>query len=144
MFRVPLAVNAGARERRAAVESSYSYTRHVHFQHHTTATTDTMDESLEIEKAVLQEGDNAKRIHFETLISLKTAQPLGSIGAAQLVPWVPPFLHEYLVVLADPRPLSSDLRRTIQYLVSSKNSSMREILSNVVVISADPIVETAK
>jgi hypothetical protein len=90
---------------------------------------------------VLQEGDIAKRLDFETLISLITSQRLGSIGAAQLVPWVPPYLQNCLVVLADPRPQSSDLRRSIQYLSSNLKP---EILAQVAVISADPTVETAK
>jgi hypothetical protein len=98
----------------------------------------------ESEKAVLQEGDTAKRFHFEGLVSLKTAQPLGSMGAAKLVPWVPPYLQDYLMVLADPRKQSSDLRRAIQYLLSSSNNLKPDVLAQVVVISADPIVETAK
>jgi hypothetical protein len=98
---------------------------------------------MESDKAVLQEGDNAKRLHFEPLISLQSKQPLGSMGAAKLVPWVPPYLQDYLVVLADPRKQSSDLRRAIQYLLSSSNLKP-QVLAQVVVISADPIVETAK
>jgi len=92
-------------------------------------------------EAPLQEGDVAQRRHFENLVSLETSQPLGPMGAAQLVPWVPPYLADYLVVLADPRRQSGDLRQTIQYLISNLTP---EILSQVIVITADPNEETKK
>jgi hypothetical protein len=94
----------------------------------------------------LQQGDVAKRIHFEQLVAMETMssssqQPLGPIGAAQLVPWVPPYLTNYLVVLADPRKQSGDLRQTIAYLASNLAPN---ILPQVVVITGDPNEETAK
>lgn len=92
----------------------------------------TQDE--EEEDTPLQQGDTAKRRHFESLVELSTSKPLGAIQAASLVPWVPPFLSEYLVILADPRRQSSDLRQAIQYLSSSLSA---EILQDTIVISAD-------
>ena len=95
----------------------------------------------EAESRPLKEGDTAKRRHFEPLVSLETSQPLGAMGAAQLVPWVPPYLTSYLVVLADPRKQSGDLRQSIQYLTANLSS---EILSQVIVVTADPTDETAR
>jgi hypothetical protein len=93
----------------------------------------------------LQQGDVAKRIHFEQLFSMEnmasSSQPLGPIGAAQLVPWVPPYLTNYLMVLADPRKHSGDLRQAILYLTS--NLAL-DILPNVVVITSDSNEETSK
>jgi len=55
---------------------------------------------------------------------------------------VPPYLSDYLVVLADPRRQSSragDLRRAVPYLASDLPP---EILPNVAVITADSREET--
>ena len=57
----------------------------------------------------------AQRIHFEKLIGVETNQALGAMGAAELVPWVPPFLVDKLVVLCDPRQSSADLRKALHY-----------------------------
>jgi hypothetical protein len=95
---------------------------------------------MEHEKAPFQEGDVAKRRDFESLVALESSRPLGPMGASQLVPWVPPYLAEYLVVLADPRKQSGDLRQSIQYLTANLAP---EILAQVMVITADPNGETA-
>ena len=88
----------------------------------------------------LQEGDVARRRDFESLVSVETKKTLGPIGAAQLVPWVPPFLSNYMIVLADPRRQSRDLRKSVQYLASSPG----EVLSQLIVINADSVEETSK
>jgi alkyl hydroperoxide reductase subunit AhpC len=61
--------------------------------------------------------------------------------AASLVPWVPPFLSKYLVVIADPRRQSTDLYKAIQYLEaqSSSSSSETSMASQTIVISADSV-----
>jgi hypothetical protein len=102
-------------------------------------------ETEETEKRLLclQEGDIAQRRHFEKLIALESSQPLGAMEAAKMVPWVPPYIHNYLVVLADPRKQSSDLRQSIQYLTSS-NLEPAIPLSQVIVISADPVGEITR
>jgi hypothetical protein len=92
------------------------------------------------ENLSLKQGDVAKRRHFETLVSVQTKQPLGPMNAAQLVPWVPPFHSTYMIVLADPRKQSPELRQVMQYL--SSNTAL-DILSQVIVISADLPEETA-
>lgn len=66
---------------------------------------------------VLNVGDKARRRDFETLVQPTTRQPLGPLVAAQLVPWVPPYLTEYLIVVADPRRQSNDLRAVLQYII---------------------------
>jgi hypothetical protein len=95
---------------------------------------------MEHDNEALQEGDVARRRDFESLVALESSRPLGPMGAAQLVPWVPPYLADYLVVVADPRKQSGDLRQSIQYLTANLAP---EILSQVMVISADPNGETA-
>lgn len=86
-----------------------------------------------------QEGDIARRRHFESLVSVTTKQPLGPMAAAHLVPWVPPYLSRYLIILADPRKQSPELRSALQFLTSSTAPS---ILLNTVAIVADTPEET--
>ena len=89
----------------------------------------------------------AKRQHFESLIDATTSAPLGPIGAAKLVPWVPPFLKKGLIVFVDPRSNSKDLRRTMLFHASS---SLVEISGNdnidadvdVAFVTADSVGET--
>ena len=83
----------------------------------------------------LQVGEKAKRVHFESLIDVLTRQPLGSMGAAKLVPWVPPYIHRNIIIVADPRKQSSELRTALQYLES--NQQQKENLTNIVAITAD-------
>ena len=58
----------------------------------------------------------AERVHFESLLNITTEQPIGAMTAARLVPWVPPYWIDSLVVLTDPRRHSRDLRVALQYL----------------------------
>jgi hypothetical protein len=93
------------------------------------------------EKEALQEGDIARRPDFEPLVSLETTLPLGPMGAAQLVPWVPPYGTKCLVAIADPRKQSGDLRQTILYL----NANLEDpVLALVMVVSADTVGDTKK
>lgn len=100
----------------------------------------TLADVTEEDESTIQDGDIARRRDFEPLVSLATSKPLGPIQAAQLVPWVPPFLTKYLIVVTDPRRQSTDLRQSIQYLSSTLEP---EVLSQVMVISADENTETA-
>jgi len=77
------------------------------------------EEEEEEEFSPLQVGDRSRRRDFELLTNVTSGIPLGAMQAAQLVPWVPPFVTDYLVVVADPRPRSLDLRRAIEYLHST-------------------------
>jgi hypothetical protein len=60
-----------------------------------------------------------QRLYFEDLIDVESSKPLGPINAARLVPWVPPYLTDCLVVFVDPRTNSGDLRQTLKYLTST-------------------------
>jgi hypothetical protein len=79
----------------------------------------TAEEGGKESACVLLVGDMAKRCDFEALVNPTTGQPMGPLLAAQLVPWVPPYCKDYLVVVVDPRRGSNDLRLTIQYLQST-------------------------
>lgn len=96
----------------------------------------SQNEHEDDEDRPLQEGDIARRHDFEGLVSCETGAALGPIVSAQLVPWVPPFTAEYLVILADPRAQSSDLRRTIQYISSNVSPN---IFQQVIAINSDEV-----
>lgn len=89
-------------------------------------------EEPSLEEATLQQGDVAQRRHFESLLNDST--PLGATRAAQLVPWVPPYLTSYLVIVADPRRQSRDLRECIQFLTSNLPPDM---VSQVIAVTTD-------
>eukprot|EP00586_Coscinodiscus_wailesii_P013504 CAMPEP_0172514452 /NCGR_PEP_ID=MMETSP1066-20121228/260214_1 /TAXON_ID=671091 /ORGANISM="Coscinodiscus wailesii, Strain CCMP2513" /LENGTH=369 /DNA_ID=CAMNT_0013295121 /DNA_START=19 /DNA_END=1128 /DNA_ORIENTATION=+ len=96
------------------------------------------EEETDVDKP-LQEGDIAKRADFEPLIACDSGTQLGAIDAARLVPWVPPFVKDFIVILSDPRAQSGDLRRTVQYLTSNLSP---DILDQVIAISSDKASET--
>eukprot|EP00980_Cylindrotheca_fusiformis_P028612 scaffold22620_cov131-Cylindrotheca_fusiformis.AAC.7 len=93
----------------------------------------------------------AQRIHFESLIDVQTSTELGSIGAAKLVPWVPPYLNDCLIVFADPRTNSAELRQSIKYVASKCSyaeddsaegkTKKQSIVDQVVFITADSVPE---
>ena len=98
-----------------------------------------------ISKQQQSEDENiAQRIHFESLIEVDDTlsnKPLGPIGAAQLVPWVPPYLTDCLVVFADPRTNSGDLRQALKYLSSNLRDN-EKFTKQVIFITADSVQET--
>ena len=96
----------------------------------------SQNEHEDDEDQPLKEGDVARRHDFEGLVSCETGAALGPIVSAQLVPWVPPFTAEYLVILADPRAQSSDLRRAIQYISSNVSP---DIVQQVISINSDEV-----
>jgi hypothetical protein len=83
----------------------------------------------------------ARRSDFESLIDVGTSAPLGPIGAAKLVPWVPPFLKKGLIVLVDPRSNSKDLRRAMEYHASSSRPPSKDAVDTAFV-TADSVGET--
>ena len=95
----------------------------------------TVTPSSIVNDVPLQVGDKAHQIHFEALIDVLTKQPLGSMGAAKLVPWVPPFIHRNIIIVADPRKQSSEFRTALQYLESSQKQ--KETSTNIIAITAD-------
>lgn len=84
----------------------------------------------------------AQRRHFESLLDVTTKAPLGPIGAAALVPWVPPFLKKGLILLVDPRSNSKDLRRTMSYHSSSSLSPRDNNNVDICFVTADSVGET--
>lgn len=98
-------------------------------------------------KQEAKKKQNAQRLYFEPLVDVETNQPLGSIEAAKLVPWVPPYLKDCLMIIADPRPNSADLRQSIQYLASTvepkdyDDQSQRTIQDQVIFVTADSVNE---
>ncbi|KAL3944433.1 MAG: hypothetical protein SGBAC_001511 [Bacillariaceae sp.] len=93
--------------------------------------------------------NNAQRRYFEPLVNVETNQALGVIDSAQLVPWVPPYLKDCLIVIVDPRPNSAELRQSIQYLGSvvepnkeeEDKKSQRTIQDQVIFVTADSTKE---
>lgn len=92
-------------------------------------------------------------------MDVETAAPLGAIGAANLVPWVPPFLKTGLIVFVDPRSNSNDLRRAMKYQYSysslssssssadktndnNKNNKKISQVADVIFVTADSVGET--
>ena len=99
----------------------------------------------EIDDTPLRQGDKARRRDFENLVDVNTGKALGPVRAAGLAPWVPPFVVDYLVILADPRPQSSDWRRGVEYLQStfcSGGTSNNEDRIRFMSITAEPPKET--
>ena len=87
-----------------------------------------------------QKEPDAYRVDFESLIAIETGAPLGPIGAAQLLPWIPPFTSSSgrLIILSDPRPQSTEFQKCIEYLSSSSNTNLQEMLQDsILFISAD-------
>ena len=90
---------------------------------------------------VLQVGDKGRRRDFEKLVQPMTLQPLGPLQAAQLVPWVPPYLTDYLIVVADPRRQSNDLRATLQYIVNDESAALLSATVKILAVTADEAQE---
>ena len=97
------------------------------------------DDEDDDEDRPLQEGDIASRYDFDRLTSCETGAALGPMLSAQLVPWVPPFVADYLIILVDPRAQSSDLRRSVQYISSNTSPDVRR---QVIAITADDVSVT--
>jgi hypothetical protein len=110
--------------------------------------------TIEEEAAVLKVGDTARRHDFESLLCITNTKnnnhpTLGPMGAAQLVPWVPPYRTDVLIILADPRRSSKDMHTAISMLLSTtttttntqKSTSWIPERSTVIAITADTVPE---
>jgi hypothetical protein len=93
-----------------------------------------------IDDVPLEVGGKAQRVHFEALIDTRIKQPLGSMGAAKLVPWVPPFRHQNVIIVVDPRKQSSDFRTAIQYL-EGNDEIKTAALTSIIGITSDTAEE---
>jgi hypothetical protein len=101
----------------------------------------TIENSTQVDLP-LQEGDTAIRLHFESLVCTSTRKPLGPMGAAQLVPWVPPYLNRNLIVVVDPRKHSSEWRSIVQLLTSNYSNLMGDLQSSIIAVTVDDPDET--
>ena len=85
----------------------------------------------------LFEGDNAPTEPFQNLVSVKKELPLGERGMKQLIPWLGNNSEEdYLIVIADPRDESIELRTIMQRLDSGGKGS-KIPLNKVVIVNSD-------
>jgi hypothetical protein len=92
----------------------------------------------------LFEGDAAPAAPFEELVSIKSENALGGLGASRLVPWLRKNegrRSEYLAIISDPRPKSTELRSSIKQLAGSLPS---DVLDRLIVINADSPAENRR
>ena len=92
----------------------------------------------------LYEGDPAPSSPFEELLDSQTGEPVGKGGMKRLVPWEGSrsvTSEEYLVVVTDPRPKSTELRTAIKLLAGSLSS---EVLKKCMVINTDTPAENRR
>jgi len=85
----------------------------------------------------LFEGDPAPTEPFEDLINFTTDKALGKNGASRVVPWLNKSSskhNDFLIVVADPRGKSSELRTAIKNISKLVPAGT---LSNMIVINAD-------
>jgi hypothetical protein len=83
------------------------------------------------------EGDPANDEVFRDLIYMKTGEALGKFGSERLLPWFnnknSGKQKDFLVVIADPRERSSELRSTMTTLAKLPV----DLRSKTIVINAD-------
>ncbi|GAX24510.1 hypothetical protein FisN_18Lh062 [Fistulifera solaris] len=82
------------------------------------------------------EGDPAPTECFEDLVSVQTGTAIGVPGKKQLVPWLSDKGNpsDYLIIVSDPRPQSSELQETIKQFQSDLPEDLKKRL---IVINAD-------
>lgn len=91
----------------------------------------------------LFEGDPAKTLPFEDLVMIENENALGEAGAKRLIPWLNKSSSkhlDYLVILSDPRPKSTEMRSSMKNL----SSLSPEIKSRMIVINADTPAENRR
>lgn len=89
------------------------------------------------------EGDPAKEDPFHDLVMIENENALGANGAKRLLPWLNKNSDkqtDYLVIVSDPRPKSSELRTAMRSMVKLPPN----ILSKSIVINADTPAENRK
>lgn len=82
----------------------------------------------------LFEGDDAPSDPFEDLLIPQSGNTLGKAGAERLLG------NDYVVILTDPRPKSSELRLTIPSLTSLP----KDLLAKLIVVNADSPAENRR
>lgn len=92
----------------------------------------------------LFEGDPVPVNCFEELINIKTENAIGVQGKERLVPWLAknPDKHgDYLVIVTDPRPKSTELRGTAANLLAELPA---DILRRLIIVNADSPAENRR
>ena len=89
------------------------------------------------------EGDPAKEEPFQDLVRVENGNALGEAATKRLLPWLnknSAKQMDYLVIVSDPRPKSSELRTAMRKMVKLPP----DILSNLIVINADTPAENRR
>jgi len=92
----------------------------------------------------LYEGDPAPTTPFARLCDIENGEPLGKRGTKRLVPWEGSRTNnsgDYLVVITDPRPKSTELRAAMRGLAGALTG---EALGKCVVINTDSAAENRR
>ncbi|KAL9179817.1 hypothetical protein ACHAXT_007787 [Thalassiosira profunda] len=92
----------------------------------------------------LYEGDPAPTSPFAELLSIENGEPIGKGGMKRLVPWEgskSATTSDYLVVVTDPRPKSSELRTAMKRLSGALSS---DVLKKCLVINTDSPAENRR
>lgn len=85
----------------------------------------------------LYEGDPAPSSPFAELLNMENGEPLGQGGMKRLVPWEgsrSASSSDFMIVVTDPRPKSSELRTAIKRLAGGLSN---DLLEKCVVINTD-------
>jgi hypothetical protein len=91
----------------------------------------------------LYEGDPAPSSPFAELCSIHNGEAIGKSGIVRYVPWENSAKSgDYIVVITDPRPKSTDLRSAIRKLCGGEVS--QEILQRCIIINPDSPGENRK
>lgn len=89
------------------------------------------------------EGDPAKEHPFQDLVRIENGNALGEEGAKRLLPWLNKNSakhKDYLVILSDPRPKSTELRSTYRSLIKLSP----DILEKLIIINSDTPAENRR
>ena len=89
------------------------------------------------------EGDPAPEDPFQDLLNIESGNALGEAGVKTLLPWLSnnsAKQTDYLVILTDPRPKSSEMRSAMRSLVKLPPN----ILKQMIVINADTPAENRR
>jgi len=95
----------------------------------------------------LYEGDTAPITPFAELLCIESGEPIGEGGMLRLLPWEgsannkSSYVDDYLVIIADPRPKSIELRTAMRRITDTLEST---VLEKVVIINTDTPAENRR
>lgn len=83
----------------------------------------------------IYEGDPAPTAPFPNLIKYFDSKPVGDAGTKRIVPWIKtPGSRDFVVVVSDPRPKSTELRAAMKMLAAKLP---KDLLEKIAIVSAD-------